>query len=95
MDLEVIALVLLSGIALFAAVGGWIAHGKNRQPLAGFLLGALLGPIGLILVARMAFARRPMIDQGAWNSFRSLVDYQSDPNLMPLPVSKGQATARR
>ena len=95
MEFEVIALVVLSSIALFAAVGGWIAHLKNRQPLEGLILGALLGPVGVWLVARKPFAHRPMIDQGAWNSFRSLVSYQADPNLLRLPAPTTRSTAQR
>ena len=95
MEIEVVLLVVLSGIALFAAVGGWISHLKNRQPLEGFLLGAVLGPVGLILMARKPFAHRPMIDQGALNSFRSLVSYQSNPHLLQLPIQTTRSTVRR
>ena len=95
MDFELVALVALSSLALFAAVGGSISHRKNRPPLEGFVLGGLLGPIGLFLVARQPFAHRPMIDDGAWRSFRSLVDYQTvTPTLLQLPAP-GRTASRR
>ena len=96
MEYEAVTLIVLSSIALFAAVGGWIAHLKNRQPIEGFLLGVLLGPIGVLMVARMPFQHRPMIDQGAWHSFRSMVDYQATPTtLLQLPGPTAGPALRR
>ena len=97
MEYEVMSLVVLCALALFAAVGGSISHLKNRRPLEGFVLGALLGPIGLLVVARQPFGHRPMIDQGAWHSFRSLVDYQSnvDLPLLQLPAPGASVGDRR
>ncbi len=86
MEIEVLSLAVLCGLALFAAIGGSISHLKNRNPMQGFMLGALLGPVGLVMVARQPFGHRPMIDHGAWHSFRSLVDYQSDPDLPLLQL---------
>lgn len=95
MELEVLTLIGLSSIALFAALGGWISHVKNRQPLEGFMLGGVLGPIGVIITLRMPFGHRPMIDQGAWNSYRSMVTYQSGPQLLQLPAPRSNTSARR
>ena len=95
MELEVIVLVVLSSIALFAAIGGSISHVKNRKPLEGFFLGAFLGPIGVVVAARMSFGHRPMIDPGAWNSFRSLVDYQTDMDMVQLPAPVTQSKSSR
>ena len=97
MELEVVSLAMVCGLALFAAVGGSISHFKNRKPLEGFVLGALLGPIGLVMVARQPFGHRPMIDQGAWHSFRSMVDYQSNADLplLQLPAPGASVSDRR
>lgn len=86
MELEPLALIALSALACFAAAGGWVSHVKNRPPLEGFFLGALLGPVGLIVELRMPFNHRPMVDRGAWDSFRSMVDYQSNSDLLCLPA---------
>ena len=85
---EVVTLIVVASLSLFAAIGGLISHHKNRQPLEGVLLGAVLGPIGLLWAARQPFAHRPMIDRGAWNSFRSMVEFQSDehPTMLQLPA---------
>lgn len=94
MELEVVWLAVLGGLAFFAAIGGSVSHLKNRKPLEGFVLGGLLGPVGIVVAARQPFGHRPMIDQGAWNSFRSMVDYQSSPDLpmlqLPAPGASGR-----
>ena len=95
MDFEVLSLVILSSLALFAAAGGAMSYQKHRQPLEGFILGAVLGPIGLVLVHRMPYAHRPMVDRGAWHSFRSVVDYQSKPTLLQLPAPTSDQAKRR
>ena len=78
MELEALALIVVSSMAFFAALGGCIAYVKHRSPLKGCLVGAALGPVGLVVVARLSFGHRPMVDRGAQNSFRSLVDYQAE-----------------
>ena len=95
MELAVLALIVLSTVALFAALGGCIAYVKHRSPLTGCLLGAALGPIGLVLAARLTFGHRPMVDPGAWNSFRSVVDYQSEPRMLQLTHQSGRPTRRK
>jgi hypothetical protein len=47
---EIFVFLLIVGL-IFGAVGVAIANNKNVDELAGFLLGAFLGPIGLIIVA--------------------------------------------
>ncbi len=47
---EILVFLFLMGL-IFGAVGVAIASNKNVDGLAGFLLGAFLGPIGLIIVA--------------------------------------------
>jgi hypothetical protein len=47
---EILVFLFLVGL-IFGAVGVAIASNKNVDGLAGFLLGAFLGPIGLIIVA--------------------------------------------
>jgi hypothetical protein len=47
---EIFVFLLIVGL-IFGAVGVAIASNKNVDGLAGFLLGAFLGPIGLIIVA--------------------------------------------
>ena len=91
MEPEALALIALAAVACFAAAGGWVSHLKNRPPLEGFFLGALLGPVGLVVELRRPFAHRPMIDRGAWDSFRSMVDYQSHPDLLCLPTPAAKA----
>jgi hypothetical protein len=48
--MEIFVFLLIMGL-IFGAVGVAIASNKNVDGLAGFLLGAFLGPIGLIIVA--------------------------------------------
>lgn len=84
MELVALSLITLAGAALFAAMGGIASYAKNRRPIEGCVLGAILGPIGVFLELRRPVAHRPMVDRGAWNSFRSLVDYQSEPALLQL-----------
>ena len=48
--MEILVFLFLMGL-IFGAVGVAIASNKNVDGLAGFLLGAFLGPIGLIIVA--------------------------------------------
>ena len=85
MELVALSLVALSTSACFAAMGGWVAHAKNRRPLEGLILGAVLGPVGLIVEMWKPYAHRPMVDRGAQNSFRSMVRYQSEHDFLPFP----------
>lgn len=39
---------LIVWVAVFGLLTGWVAETKNRNPWDGFLLGALLGPLGLL-----------------------------------------------
>ena len=94
MDLVTLALVALSAVGSFAAIGGAVAYAKRRRPLEGLLLGATLGPVGLILVWTKPFGHRPMIDRGAQTSFRSLVQYQSSRILLHLPESATKPSHR-
>jgi hypothetical protein len=48
--MEIFVFLLIMGL-IFGAVGVAIASNKNVDGVAGFLLGAFLGPIGLIIVA--------------------------------------------
>lgn len=48
--MEIFVFLLIMGL-IFGSVGVAIASNKNVDGLAGFLLGAFLGPIGLIIVA--------------------------------------------
>ena len=48
--MEIFVFLFVMGL-IFGAVGVAIASNKNVDGLAGFLLGAFLGPIGLIIVA--------------------------------------------
>ena len=48
--MEIFVFLLIMGL-IFGAIGVAIASNKNVDGLAGFLLGAFLGPIGLIIVA--------------------------------------------
>ena len=63
-------------VAGFAAISGVIAYVKRRSPLEGVLLGLFLGPIGVLIECRAPFVRRPMVDENAFNSLRSMVTYQ-------------------
>ena len=95
MEPAVLIMLVLSSLAFCAAIGGCVSYWKNRQPLEGCLLGVVLGPIGLILAFRMPFLHRPMVDRGAWHTFRSMVELQSDSHLMHLPVENSRPTQAR
>ncbi len=94
MELVALSLVVLSTSACFAAMGGWVAHWKNRRPVEGLMLGAVLGPVGLVLEIWKPYTHRPMVDRGAQNSFRSLVRYQSEQILLPFPEPSPKPTRR-
>ena len=76
-----IALGITFGLSSCAAIGGSIAHIKKRRPLEGFALGLFLGPIGIVIESCLPVWTRPMIDQGAWHSFRTMVTYQAAADL--------------
>jgi hypothetical protein len=67
---------IISILAGSAAIGGCLAHGKRRSTLEGLLLGLLLGPLGVLIEWRAHHVARPMVDENAWNSFRSMMTYQ-------------------
>ena len=77
MDVTVLPAFVLSFLAGCSAIAGCIAYNKRRSPLEGVLLGFFLGPIGVLLELRHAYVQRPPVDQPAWNSLRSMVNYQS------------------
>lgn len=95
MDWEVLSLIVLACMALFAAVGGCISHVKHRRPLEGLVLGAFLGPIGWVVESRRPFGHRPMVDRGAWDSFHSLVTYQAGPRAPMLQLTHQPSRADR
>ncbi len=68
---------LISIIAGFATLGGWIAHFKRRPPLEGVLLGFFLGPIGLLMELRFPYVHRPIVDEKALHSLQSMLVYQA------------------
>ncbi len=94
MNVEALVLIVVAGLAFCAALGGCIAYVKHRRPLEGVVLGGLLGPLGLILELKKPFAHRPMVDRGAWNSFQSVVSYQSDSALRQLTDGSSQSSGR-
>lgn len=87
---ELRVLLVVAGSALCAAIGGSLAYRKNYHPLRGFVLGGLLGPLGVALVVRLPFVHRPMIDRGAWESFRSMVEHQSNSEILQLAAMQGR-----
>jgi hypothetical protein len=76
MESPALVLAIISTVFFFATIGGLMAYAKKRSPLEGFVLGLLLGPIGIAIEARLPAWTRPEVDQGAWHSFRSLVSHQ-------------------
>jgi hypothetical protein len=68
--------ISISIVAGSAAIGGYLAYSKRRPPLEGVLLGLLLGPIGVLIEMRTPHIQRPMVDENAWNTFRSMMTYQ-------------------
>ncbi len=95
MESIAVTLIVLSSLAFFAALGGCISYIKRRPPLEGCLLGGALGPIGLVILWKMSFAHRPMVDRGAWNSFHSLVNYQDEVKLLRLTHATPQRALPR
>jgi hypothetical protein len=68
--------VFIVAVAGSAAIGGCIAYAKRRRPLEGVLLGLFLGPIGVLIESQAPFIHRPMVDEKAWNSLRSMLSFQ-------------------
>jgi hypothetical protein len=73
-----ICLTIISTSASCSAAAGCIAYHKRRNPNEGVLLGLLLGPIGILIECRLSYVQRPMVDENAWNSFRSMTVYQQN-----------------
>ena len=94
MEPEVVSLLVVASLGFCAAAGGAIAHWKNRSAWKGCIVGAILGPPGVLLVSRLSFGHRPMVDQTAWSSFHSMVEHQSDCEILQLAVMEGRTLVR-
>ena len=68
--------IAISASAGCSAIAGVMAYVKRRPPLEGVLLGLFLGPIGVMIESRHPYLQRPIIDENAWNSLRSMMTYQ-------------------
>lgn len=55
-----IVMILVAGI--FAPIAGWFATRRLRNPISWFILGALIGPLALILLAAAPPGRCPACD---------------------------------
>jgi hypothetical protein len=55
-----VVMILVAGV--FAPIAGWFATRRLRNPVSWFLLGALLGPLALILLAAAPPGRCPACD---------------------------------
>ena len=77
MEPAIIASFVVCVMAGCSAMGGWVAYTKHRRPHEGVLLGLLLGPLGVLIEWRCPTIQRPLVDQNAWNSLRSMMDYQA------------------
>ena len=55
-----IVMILVAGV--FAPIAGWFATRRLRNPVSWFILGALIGPLALILLAAAPPARCPVCD---------------------------------
>jgi hypothetical protein len=68
--------VILGGAAICGLIGTYVAVERNRSPIEGSVLGFLLGPIGVLVVALMPIgAPKPaeqvddddVIDEQIWD----------------------------
>ncbi|AGA28609.1 hypothetical protein [Singulisphaera acidiphila] len=50
-DLTILFVIGAAGIALFGGFGSWVASQKGRQPVEGMMLGAVFGPLGVLIEA--------------------------------------------
>ena len=57
--LSFLAYVVVIGLWTFvwAALGAIVANGRGQAPMAGFVQGALLGPLGVVLMPILAMFR--------------------------------------
>ena len=94
MELEAVALIALSAVACFAAAGGWVSHVKNRPPLEGFFLGALLGPVGLIVELRRPFAHQNLCISSKRSGSASDKSVSKMPAAMALTVTPKTEASR-
>jgi len=79
MDMSDPYIAACSLVCLFggcSAIAGYIAFHKRRSPYEGVLLGLFLGPIGVYMECQYPYQQRPPVDKKAWNSLRSMMDFQ-------------------
>ncbi len=93
MDLPALFALSLCSLAGCAAIGGVIAHQKKRRPGEGLVLGLFLGPIGVLVEARLPAIGRPEVCQDALHSFQSMLTYQDHP--APSPRDRDPGRRRR
>lgn len=73
-----VVLVIIVWVAIFGTAGALIARLRDGSALVGFLWGALLGPIGLILAFFFSKPRRVTDDGGADSALPSPMESASE-----------------
>jgi hypothetical protein len=79
----ILALIAVSSFSACAAMGGEIARLKHRRVSEGVALGLVLGPVGLLIEARMPAVQRPEVDPTAHRSFRAMTGHPRRGDVYP------------
>jgi hypothetical protein len=88
-----IALILVAGVC--APVTGWYAARRLRNPAVWFVLGALIGPLGLVLLAVAPPGRCPACDAAVegWSRWCDSCGARLSDGLLPEEIAEPVASS--
>jgi hypothetical protein len=72
--------------AVFGSLGAWIACQRDRKGEEGFILGALFGPLGVLVELLLPPAKPPDPSQPGWHGFTRAADSAAKPKRWTRPL---------